>query len=226
MLEFENQSQHLFFKTTRSLEEVMEEHILCQRPKWPSQKVELSSFIHWQSVFETFPWGHAKTRLFSRPWILVFTKLKSFFISLLHIYRSIHLFWMGDKNVGRTSQKKCACVCYFVFQTPSMKTGQKKRVPIFSLFFLSHLDMRSTFISLLIGTTLVALTSAIKFDIRGAPHDDPFLTRRCFSQYVPKDTKVLVTAHIGEGYNQRIDCSVRKTEKKTACLPVLILPLG
>ncbi|SAL96739.1 hypothetical protein [Absidia glauca] len=68
--------------------------------------------------------------------------------------------------------------------------------------------MRSTSISLLIGTTLVALASAIKFDIRGAPHDDPFLTRRCFSQYVPKDTKVLVTAHIGEGYNQRIDCSI------------------
>lgn len=67
--------------------------------------------------------------------------------------------------------------------------------------------MRSSF-SLLIGATLVALTSAVKFDLKAATALEQEGPGRCFSQYVPKDTKVLVTVTVGQGYNQRVDCTV------------------
>ncbi|SAL95854.1 hypothetical protein [Absidia glauca] len=67
--------------------------------------------------------------------------------------------------------------------------------------------MRSSF-SLLIGATLVALTSAVKFDLKAATAMEQEGPGRCFSQYVPKDTKVLVTVNVGQGYNQRVDCTI------------------
>ncbi|KAI8082784.1 emp24/gp25L/p24 family/GOLD-domain-containing protein [Halteromyces radiatus] len=68
--------------------------------------------------------------------------------------------------------------------------------------------MRTFSISFLIGVTLVALSSAVKFDLHAALLADRATAERCFSQYVPKDTKVLVTVSVGPGYNQRVDCNI------------------
>ncbi|KAI8335959.1 emp24/gp25L/p24 family/GOLD-domain-containing protein [Chlamydoabsidia padenii] len=68
--------------------------------------------------------------------------------------------------------------------------------------------MRSS-LFVFIGATLVALTSAVKFDLKAVTSENQFgPERRCFSQYVPKDTKVLVSVHVSEGYNQRVGCSI------------------
>ncbi|KAI8336583.1 emp24/gp25L/p24 family/GOLD-domain-containing protein [Chlamydoabsidia padenii] len=74
--------------------------------------------------------------------------------------------------------------------------------------------MPSISITLLIGIIFVVLISAIKFDIRASPYDEPQLTERCFSHYVPKNTKVLVTATISEGHNQHVDCDIYEDGEK------------
>ncbi|ORZ11953.1 emp24/gp25L/p24 family/GOLD-domain-containing protein [Absidia repens] len=70
--------------------------------------------------------------------------------------------------------------------------------------------MRSFPLSLLLGATWVALTSAVKFDLMAATSEDMQVHQRCFSQYVPADTKVLVTINVGDGYNQRVDCEIKQ----------------
>ena len=59
-----------------------------------------------------------------------------------------------------------------------------------------------------VAAALVTCASAIKFDLIAASDQDQNVHRRCFAQYVPKDTKVLVTVNVGEGYNQRVDFEV------------------
>ncbi|CAO3600495.1 unnamed protein product [Absidia cylindrospora] len=68
--------------------------------------------------------------------------------------------------------------------------------------------MRSLSISFLVGTALVGLASAVKFDLHASTADKKDETIRCFSQYAPRDTKVLVTVNVGQGYNQRVNCNV------------------
>ncbi|KAI8065945.1 emp24/gp25L/p24 family/GOLD-domain-containing protein [Gongronella butleri] len=62
-----------------------------------------------------------------------------------------------------------------------------------------------------VAAALVTCASAIKFDLIAASDQDQDVHRRCFAQYVPKDTKVLVTVNVGEGYNQRVDFEIFET---------------
>ncbi|SAM03154.1 hypothetical protein [Absidia glauca] len=61
---------------------------------------------------------------------------------------------------------------------------------------------------LAIVSTLMVLTQAVKFDLPAALSDRTDTTQRCLSQFVAKDTQVLITVNTGEGYNQRIDLEV------------------
>lgn len=55
---------------------------------------------------------------------------------------------------------------------------------------------------------LLTLGSAVKFDLTAALPAHVENTKRCLSQYVPKDTLVLATVNVGPGYNQRVDLEV------------------
>ncbi|ORX62456.1 hypothetical protein DM01DRAFT_354660 [Hesseltinella vesiculosa] len=61
---------------------------------------------------------------------------------------------------------------------------------------------------LCLAASLVGYSSAIKFDLLAAKADDIGSTQRCFAQYVPKDTKVLVTVSVADGFNQRVDYEI------------------
>ncbi|ORZ15844.1 emp24/gp25L/p24 family/GOLD-domain-containing protein [Absidia repens] len=76
--------------------------------------------------------------------------------------------------------------------------------------------MRSLSISFLVGTALVGLASAVKFDLLASTADKKDETIRCFSQYAPKDTKVLVTVNVGQGYNQRVDLNIYEHSEQTS----------
>lgn len=60
----------------------------------------------------------------------------------------------------------------------------------------------------IVSTLLVVFTQAVKFDLPAALSDGTDTTQRCLSQFVAKDTQVLITVNTGEGYNQRIDLEV------------------
>lgn len=68
--------------------------------------------------------------------------------------------------------------------------------------------MRSTFNVLLILSSILALVSAIKFDLPAVTHDRISEGTKCLNQYVAKDTLVLATVNVGEGYNQRVELEV------------------
>lgn len=66
--------------------------------------------------------------------------------------------------------------------------------------------MRSKSISFILVAALAALSSAVRFDLHASTPDS--VIPKCFFQYVPKDTKVLVTVNVADGYNQRVDFEV------------------
>ncbi|KAG2190995.1 hypothetical protein INT46_011277 [Mucor plumbeus] len=68
--------------------------------------------------------------------------------------------------------------------------------------------MRSTFNVLLIISSILALVSAIKFDLPAVTHDRFSEGTKCLNQYVAKDTLVLATVNVGEGYNQRVELEI------------------
>ncbi|CAO3619727.1 unnamed protein product [Cunninghamella echinulata] len=65
--------------------------------------------------------------------------------------------------------------------------------------------MQSKSISFILVAALATFSFAVRFDLHA--HTDK-IAPKCFSQYVPKDTKVLVTVNVGEGYNQRVNFEV------------------
>lgn len=69
--------------------------------------------------------------------------------------------------------------------------------------------MRPSFFTLLVLSSILAVANAIKFDLPAVTQEHVFEGTKCLSQYVPKDTLVLVTVNIGEGYNQRVELEVK-----------------
>lgn len=68
--------------------------------------------------------------------------------------------------------------------------------------------MRSAFNVLLVLSSIFALVSAIKFDLPAVTQDRRAEGTKCLNQYVAKDTLVLATVNVGEGYNQRVELEV------------------
>ncbi|KAI9354776.1 emp24/gp25L/p24 family/GOLD-domain-containing protein [Pilaira anomala] len=68
--------------------------------------------------------------------------------------------------------------------------------------------MRSFFLTLLVLSSILAVVKAIKFDLPAVTQDHVFQGTKCLSQYVPRDTMVLVTVNVGEGYNQRVELEI------------------
>lgn len=69
--------------------------------------------------------------------------------------------------------------------------------------------MRPSFLTSLVLSSVLAVVTAIKFDLPAVTPERVFEGTKCLSQYVPKDTNVLVTVNVGEGYNQRVELEVR-----------------
>ncbi|KAI9472367.1 MAG: emp24/gp25L/p24 family/GOLD-domain-containing protein [Benjaminiella poitrasii] len=61
---------------------------------------------------------------------------------------------------------------------------------------------------LLVISTFLALTSAIKFELGAVTKDRYEEGTKCLSQYVTKDTFVLATVNVGDGYNQRVELEI------------------
>lgn len=70
--------------------------------------------------------------------------------------------------------------------------------------------MRSILSTLLVLSSILALVSCVKFDLAAVTKDRVFEGTKCLSQYVAKDTLVLATVNVGEGYNQRVELEVKK----------------
>jgi hypothetical protein len=68
--------------------------------------------------------------------------------------------------------------------------------------------MRTSFLTLLVLSSILAVVKAIKFDLPAVTKDRVFEGTKCLSQYVAKDTLVLATVNVGEGYNQRVELEV------------------
>ncbi|KAL7310472.1 vesicle coat component [Mucor circinelloides] len=68
--------------------------------------------------------------------------------------------------------------------------------------------MRSAFNVLLVLSSIFALVSAIKFDLPAVTQDRRAEGTKCLNQYVAKDTLVLATVNVGEGYNQRVELEI------------------
>ncbi|CAO3615611.1 unnamed protein product [Cunninghamella blakesleeana] len=66
--------------------------------------------------------------------------------------------------------------------------------------------MRSKAISFILVTALAALSFAVRFDLHANTPDS--VIPKCFFQYVPKNTKVLVTINVADGYNQHVDFEI------------------
>lgn len=72
--------------------------------------------------------------------------------------------------------------------------------------------MRSTLSVLLVLSSILALVSAIKFDLPAVTQDRKVEGTKCLNQYVSKDTMVLATVNVGEGYNQRVELEVSRLQ--------------
>ncbi|KAI7898526.1 emp24/gp25L/p24 family/GOLD-domain-containing protein [Cokeromyces recurvatus] len=66
---------------------------------------------------------------------------------------------------------------------------------------------------LVVVSTFFALTSAIKFDLSAVKKDRFAEGTKCLSQYVSKDTLILATVNVGEGYNQRVELEITDTSE-------------
>lgn len=72
------------------------------------------------------------------------------------------------------------------------------------------MNMRPSFLTLLVISSILAVATAIKFDLPAVTQDRAFDGTKCLSQYVAKDTMVLATVNVGEGYNQNVELAVNK----------------
>ncbi|KAI8970340.1 emp24/gp25L/p24 family/GOLD-domain-containing protein [Mycotypha africana] len=68
--------------------------------------------------------------------------------------------------------------------------------------------MRSSFIVLLIASSILSLVSAVKFELPAVTKEHASQGVKCLSQYVAKDTLVLATVNVGQGYNQRVELEI------------------
>ncbi|KAI9023662.1 emp24/gp25L/p24 family/GOLD-domain-containing protein [Phycomyces nitens] len=69
--------------------------------------------------------------------------------------------------------------------------------------------MRQAFLPLLVLILgVLTVVKAVKFDLVAVTPDRAKENKRCLSQYVPKDTMILATVRIGQGYNQRVDLEI------------------
>lgn len=83
--------------------------------------------------------------------------------------------------------------------------------------------MRSSFLTLLVLSSILAVVKAIKFDLPAVTQDHVFQGTKCLSQYVPRDTMVLVTVNVGEGYNQRVELEVKTNVFETKVYSYFLL---
>ena len=70
--------------------------------------------------------------------------------------------------------------------------------------------MRRACLILLAGLYWSLGCAAVKFDLPAVTPDHIEHSKRCLSQYVPKDTLVFARVNVGPGYNQRVDIEVKK----------------
>lgn len=68
--------------------------------------------------------------------------------------------------------------------------------------------MRPSLISLLVLASILVVVTAVKFDLPAVKSDRASEGTKCLAQYVAKDTLVLATVNVGEGYNQRVEFEV------------------
>ncbi|KAI8353308.1 emp24/gp25L/p24 family/GOLD-domain-containing protein [Choanephora cucurbitarum] len=68
--------------------------------------------------------------------------------------------------------------------------------------------MRPSFFAALALSGLMATANAIKFDLPAVTKDRVFEGTKCLAQYVAKDTLVLATVNVGEGFNQRVELEI------------------
>ncbi|OBZ89187.1 Endoplasmic reticulum vesicle protein 25 [Choanephora cucurbitarum] len=68
--------------------------------------------------------------------------------------------------------------------------------------------MRPSFFAALALSGLMATANAIKFDLPAVTRDRVFEGTKCLAQYVAKDTLVLATVNVGEGFNQRVELEI------------------
>lgn len=84
------------------------------------------------------------------------------------------------------------------------------------------MNMRSSLISLLVFSCILAVVSAVKFDLPAVKSDRASEGTKCLAQYVAKDTLVIATVNVGEGYNQRVELEVNLEsgllEQRLICL--------
>jgi hypothetical protein len=72
------------------------------------------------------------------------------------------------------------------------------------------MNMRPSLVSLLVLLSILAVVNAVKFDLLAVKSDRASEGTKCLAQYVTKDTLVLATVNVGEGYNQRVELEVNK----------------
>ncbi|KAI7855880.1 emp24/gp25L/p24 family/GOLD-domain-containing protein [Circinella umbellata] len=68
--------------------------------------------------------------------------------------------------------------------------------------------MRRACLILLAGLYWSLGCAAVKFDLPAVTPDHIEHSKRCLSQYVPKDTLVFARVNVGPGYNQRVDIEI------------------
>lgn len=68
--------------------------------------------------------------------------------------------------------------------------------------------MQSSFFRLFLIASVLAVISAVHFDLPAVTIEHAEEGTKCFSQYVPQDTLVLAVINVGEGYNQRLNFEV------------------
>ena len=71
--------------------------------------------------------------------------------------------------------------------------------------------MRRACLILLAGLYWSLGCAAVKFDLPAVTPDHIEQSKRCLSQYVPKETLVFARVNVGPGYNQRVDIEVKKS---------------
>ena len=123
---------------------------------------------------------------------------------------------------------------FFSFNENAARKKEKRNkiYSSFTLFFFSssyftfHLtNMRPSFFTLLALSGFAAITNAIKFDLPAVTKDRVFEGTKCLAQYVPKDTLVLATVNVGEGFNQRVELEVILGLNATDCTLLTVPPL-
>lgn len=81
------------------------------------------------------------------------------------------------------------------------------------------MNMRPSFLTLLVISSILAVATAIKFELPAVTQERASEGTKCFSQYVAKDTMVHTTINVGEGYNQNVEFEVQlSTHFKSFCL--------